>query len=277
MPGSHSSPRSVPKHSRAELVLNPQLPPRELFQRTFARLQTYPMPPYAIWLTSWHVRTFYPGKAPTDHDALLPHADRYADGVENISTLPSPTASSAPGPSPTPRTLANPGRRHPKARFVFAQRPDDPVRNGATISVYFGPVLQYWIVTHSDWLLVRAHSAQAFSVASVRVAFPPALPDIQAHQNNLTCRSSPDLRAEQRIDRFARNSVHHVFGDVERNARRPARPRNRKRNRHAHVMVLVRRRTQAQHELLRSERGRRIGVEPDVIRSPDRSRQWRWW
>jgi hypothetical protein len=262
----------------------PPLSPRELFQRTFARLATYPIPPYAIWLTSWHIRTYYSDRAPSDHDALLRYAVRYSGGLENISIVrPSPTASASPRPSPSPQPLPKawvlgesiglfatvlrppvpapapspsfdssglktiaivaatredyridlvgsemieghltshlrltPIRDRPqynlrdlwvdvqtfdlrKARFVFAQRPDDPMRNGATITVYFGAVLQYWIVTHSDWLLQRPHASQAFSLATLRVAFPPALPDWIFDQSAYDRRrkaGEPDLLGE---------------------------------------------------------------------------------
>jgi hypothetical protein len=237
------------------------LTPRELFRKTFARLETYPLPPYAIWVTLWRVRTYDSHGGWSDHEALLRYAVRYRDGTENASTLvtpsPAPSSSPASSPSPTPlpkawvlpesvglfatvlrppvpastpspspdtsglETIAivaatredyridlvgtemveghltehlrlSPVRNRPqynlrdlwvdaqtfdlrKARFIFAQRPDDPQRNGATITVYFGAVLQYWIVTHSAWF--QPFRAQAFDLSSLRVAFPPALPD----------------------------------------------------------------------------------------------------
>jgi hypothetical protein len=238
------------------------LTPRELLARTFARLETYPIPPFAVWVTFWHVRTYDLSGGSSARDTWLRYAVRDSDGIENISTpQPSPAPSSSPAPTPSPATLPKawvlgesiglfatvlrppvpaaapspsfnasglktiaivaatredyridlvgtemidghvtehlrltPVRDRPqynlrglwvdaqsfdlrKARFVFAQRPDDPVRNGATINVYFGPVLQYWIVTHSDWLLNRPHTTQAFDLATLLVAFPPMLPD----------------------------------------------------------------------------------------------------
>jgi hypothetical protein len=52
-------------------------------------------------------------------------------------------------------------------------RPDDPLRNGATITVDFGAAQQYWIVRHSTWSAVRYD----YDLTTLRIVTPPALPD----------------------------------------------------------------------------------------------------
>jgi hypothetical protein len=60
-----------------------------------------------------------------------------------------------------------------RARFVFVGRPDDPLRNGATLAVDFGPAQQYWIVRHSKWSTVRYD----YDLTTLRVVAPSTLPD----------------------------------------------------------------------------------------------------
>ncbi|MGB8908928.1 MAG: hypothetical protein WCC84_09295 [Candidatus Cybelea sp.] len=63
----------------------PTLSPRELFHRTFTRLEKYPIPPYVLIVSLWQVR---PSINP--HNLELDFAWRYAirdsDGRENAST-----------------------------------------------------------------------------------------------------------------------------------------------------------------------------------------------
>jgi len=60
-----------------------------------------------------------------------------------------------------------------RARFVFFGRPDDPLRNGATIAADFGPAQQYWIVRRSKWSTVRYD----YDLTTLRVVTPSTLPD----------------------------------------------------------------------------------------------------
>jgi hypothetical protein len=60
-----------------------------------------------------------------------------------------------------------------RARFVFFGRPDDPLRNGATIAADFGLAQQYWIVQHSKWSTVRYD----YDLTTLRVVTPSTLPD----------------------------------------------------------------------------------------------------
>jgi hypothetical protein len=60
-----------------------------------------------------------------------------------------------------------------RAKFVFFGRPDDPLRNQATIAVDFGPAQKYWIARHSKWSTPR----NDFDLTTLRVVTPPTLPD----------------------------------------------------------------------------------------------------
>lgn len=218
------------------------LSPRELFRRTFARLVTYPIPPYALIVSLWRVR-------PTDNarhefDVIWRYAIRYSDGSENASIVktfkslpkatlgkesvglfatilvPPPQVNAPQAPDTgglktiavvaatygdygmdlvgedmidghvTEHIALRPLRNLPKynlrdlwvdtktfdlrrAKFVFFGRPDDPLRNGATIAVDFGPAQQYWIVQHSKWSTER----DDFDLMTLRVVTPPTLPD----------------------------------------------------------------------------------------------------
>ncbi len=220
----------------------PALSAHELFRRTFARLETYPIPPYAIDVSLWRVRTA--DNLHREFDFIWRYAIRYRDGTENESIVKTPKklpeakvvkasvgvfatvlrqppvidAPQAPDDSGL-KTIAvvaatnadyqmdlagedtidghvtdhihlTPLRELPKynlrdlwvdrqtfdlrrARFVFFGRPDDTLRNGATIAVDFGPAQQYWIVRHSKWDTVR----DDFDLTTLRVVTPSALPD----------------------------------------------------------------------------------------------------
>jgi hypothetical protein len=216
--------------------------PRELFRKTFARLETYPIPPYTLIVSLWRVRPV--SRPDREFDQISRYAIRYPDGTENASivktfkSLPVATVGSESvglfatvlRPPPlvsmrqTPddsglKTIAvvaatygdyrmelvgedridghvtehvhlTPLRDLPKynlrdlwidaqtfdlrrAKFVFLGRPDDPLRNGATIAVDFGPAGRYWIVRHSKWFTVR----EDFDLTTLRVLTPAALPN----------------------------------------------------------------------------------------------------
>lgn len=228
-----------------EPVESPTPPPtpsaHKLFRRTFTRLETYPIPPYALDVSLWKVRPA--GNLDREFDVIRRYAIRYSDGAENLSILktfkklPEATVAKAsigifatvlrtPPVIDVPqahevsglKTIAvvaatnadyqmdlagedtidghvtdhihlTPLRKLPKynlrdlwvdrqtfdlrrARFVFVGRPDDPLRNGATIAVDFGPAQQYWIVRHSKWSTVRYD----YDLTTLRVVTPSTLP-----------------------------------------------------------------------------------------------------
>ncbi|HEX4015086.1 MAG TPA: aspartyl protease family protein [Candidatus Cybelea sp.] len=59
----------------------------QIFERTFARLQSYPVPPYAIWTATWHTRAhpmgYYSGESSSVD--VNRYAVRLSDGMENVS------------------------------------------------------------------------------------------------------------------------------------------------------------------------------------------------
>lgn len=59
--------------------------PRELFARTFERLQSYPIPPYAIYSTRWRVLAYSVGQPP-EYDVFWRYAIRTSDGLENAAS-----------------------------------------------------------------------------------------------------------------------------------------------------------------------------------------------
>ena len=64
-----------------------------------------------------------------------------------------------------------------KARFIIEHYPGYPNWTGAAMNVDFGPALQYWIVMHKNWFAGGPYGSHMFDVTTMRVAFPPALPD----------------------------------------------------------------------------------------------------
>jgi hypothetical protein len=59
----------------------------EIFDMTFRRLQSYPVPPYAIWTATWHVQRTtlgYDAQESSDTEAHR-YAVRLSDGMENES------------------------------------------------------------------------------------------------------------------------------------------------------------------------------------------------
>jgi hypothetical protein len=57
----------------------------ELFSRTFVRLETYPIPPYALDVSLWRVRPV--NNLHREFDVIWRYAIRYSDGTENLSIL----------------------------------------------------------------------------------------------------------------------------------------------------------------------------------------------
>ena len=62
-------------------------PVQRIFDEAFRRWQTYPVPPYAIWTTTWHISAipmgFYTGTS--SGVEFHRYAVRLADGMENVS------------------------------------------------------------------------------------------------------------------------------------------------------------------------------------------------
>lgn len=224
------------------------LSPRALFDRTFARLETYPIPPYVVYTTLWHMHA-YSRTEPPEYDALWRYAIRESDSLENAASPqteewlpqawigngkgylslfgtilrpPTPIASASPDTTSGLKVIAvvaatedyridlvgtekidcyltdhlrlTPLRDSVKynlrdlwvdtqsfdlrkARLIIEHHPDHPNWNGAAMTVDFGPALQYWIVMHSNWFAGGPYGSHIFDVTTLRVAFPPALPD----------------------------------------------------------------------------------------------------
>jgi hypothetical protein len=59
----------------------------EIFDMTFRRLQSYPVPPYAIWTATWHIRQTTLGYGAQESSDVEAHryAVRLSDGMENVS------------------------------------------------------------------------------------------------------------------------------------------------------------------------------------------------
>lgn len=65
----------------------PPSPAQRIFDAAFRRLQTYPVPPYAVWTSTWHVAEtpmgYYTGSS--SFVEVHRYAVRLADGMENVS------------------------------------------------------------------------------------------------------------------------------------------------------------------------------------------------
>lgn len=59
----------------------------QIFDETFRRLQSYPVPPYAIWTATWHIRAHPMGYYSGESSSVETHryAVRLSDGMENVS------------------------------------------------------------------------------------------------------------------------------------------------------------------------------------------------
>jgi hypothetical protein len=67
------------------------LTPPQLFDSAFERLQSYPVPAYAIWIDTWktHAEASIPGvNAPGNTEFAMRYAVRLSDGVENGTPFP---------------------------------------------------------------------------------------------------------------------------------------------------------------------------------------------
>ena len=65
----------------------PLEPGQQIFDAAFRRLQSYPVPPYAVWTATWHIREtpmgYYTGE--TNSVEVHRYAVRLSDGMENVS------------------------------------------------------------------------------------------------------------------------------------------------------------------------------------------------
>lgn len=66
---------------------NATLSPRELFSQTFKRLESYPIPPYVVYTTLWHVHAYSTIGQPAETYGTLRYAIRESDQLENAATL----------------------------------------------------------------------------------------------------------------------------------------------------------------------------------------------
>jgi hypothetical protein len=62
-------------------------PAQQIFDAAFRRLQSYPVPPYAVWTATWHIREtpmgYYTGESTSTE--VHRYAVRLSDGMENVS------------------------------------------------------------------------------------------------------------------------------------------------------------------------------------------------
>ena len=76
----------------AVLVCLSATPPsaQTIFQDSFRRLQSYPVPPYALWTATWHITAhpmgYYTGETASVESSR--YAVRLSDGMENVSDQP---------------------------------------------------------------------------------------------------------------------------------------------------------------------------------------------
>jgi hypothetical protein len=63
---------------------------QQIFDESFRRLQSYPVPPFAVWTTTWHIRErpmgYYTGESSSVE--VYRYAVRLSDGMENVSEPP---------------------------------------------------------------------------------------------------------------------------------------------------------------------------------------------
>jgi hypothetical protein len=61
-----------------------------IFEDSFRRLQSYPVPPYAVWTTTWHITAHPMGYYTGETTSVESHryAVRLSDGMENVSDQP---------------------------------------------------------------------------------------------------------------------------------------------------------------------------------------------
>jgi hypothetical protein len=75
------------------MLLTPAVAPpqtastQQIFDESFRRLQSYPVPPYAVWTATWHIRARPMGYYTGESSSVEVHryAVRISDGIENIS------------------------------------------------------------------------------------------------------------------------------------------------------------------------------------------------
>ncbi len=73
---------------QAQEPVGTQLPPAQgIFDAAFRRLQSYPVPPYAIWTATWHITERPMGYYTGESSSVEVHryAVRLSDGMENVS------------------------------------------------------------------------------------------------------------------------------------------------------------------------------------------------
>jgi hypothetical protein len=63
---------------------------QQIFDESFRRLESYPVPPFAVWTTTWHIRErpmgYYTGESSSVE--VNRYAVRLSDGMENVSEPP---------------------------------------------------------------------------------------------------------------------------------------------------------------------------------------------
>ncbi|HVR46113.1 MAG TPA: hypothetical protein VMT95_05700 [Candidatus Binatia bacterium] len=77
-----ASPSVAPRDAAPEAMT-----PQKIFDAAFRRLQSYPVPPYAVWTATWNIRErpmgYYTGEKASVETSR--YAVRLSDGIENVS------------------------------------------------------------------------------------------------------------------------------------------------------------------------------------------------
>lgn len=80
------SPPAPSPSATAVAVPTPALSPLQIFERTFRRLASYPVPTYAVWYSTWRVSDVKPDQTSRETTtSVIRYAVRIPDGLEYVS------------------------------------------------------------------------------------------------------------------------------------------------------------------------------------------------
>lgn len=143
--------------------------PQAIFDAAFRRLQSYPVPPYAVWTTTWHINAqpigFYTGTSLSVETHR--YAVRLADGMENESD-PMPSGK-------LPPALIVPEFLGP---FAWTMRSSVHVAPGTTAST--GPAMLPDVAGLQTIATVTAFAQAPYTIKTGATQTPPIV-DIDGH------------------------------------------------------------------------------------------------
>jgi hypothetical protein len=170
-------------------------PVAQIIDAAFARLQSYPAPPYAIWTATWHIRQtpmgYYTGS--TSSVEVHRYAVRLSDGMENAS-------------DPTPSGKLPPALILPEFLGPFAWTLRTSVRVPPSNSISMIPDVEGLktiarVVAYAQPAYVLAHSAQA-----------PPIEDVEGHPcYHLELRPIDDPRKHNLRDLWIDDTTHDLW------------------------------------------------------------------